>query len=131
MVALLDNLETSGAARAFRPEADLRRRRRGPEGHDRRAALSDPASGRGLRRRGRRPPVIPDVYVREDAHGLWRVELNSDTLPRILVDQRYHATVSKGARNDSEKTFVSECFAQANWLPVRKAWISASAPAPS
>ncbi|MHB8286122.1 MAG: RNA polymerase factor sigma-54 [Caulobacteraceae bacterium] len=61
-------------------------------------------------------PVTPDVFVREDGTGMWRVELNSDTLPRLLIDQRYHARVAGAARNDQEKTFVSECFAQANWL---------------
>jgi RNA polymerase sigma-54 factor len=60
--------------------------------------------------------VVPDVFVREDAAGLWRVELNSDTLPRLLVDHRYHARVSVGARSDQEKTFVSDCLASANWL---------------
>ena len=61
-------------------------------------------------------PVAPDVYVREGAGGLWHVELNSDTLPRLLVDQRYHARVSGQAKSDQEKTFVSDCMAQANWL---------------
>lgn len=61
-------------------------------------------------------PVQPDVYVREGAGGLWHVELNTDTLPRLLVDQRYHARVSGQARSDQEKTFVSDCLAQANWL---------------
>ena len=61
-------------------------------------------------------PVVPDVFVREDAYGMWRVELNTDTLPRLLVDQRYHATVSKGARSAEEKTFVADCYAQASWL---------------
>jgi RNA polymerase sigma-54 factor len=60
--------------------------------------------------------VAPDVYVKEGAGGLWHVELNSDTLPRLLVDQRYHAQVSKGARSDQEKAFVADCMAQANWL---------------
>jgi RNA polymerase sigma-54 factor len=60
--------------------------------------------------------VTPDVFVREDGAGMWRVELNGDTLPRLLIDQRYHARVAGAARNDQEKTFVSECFAQANWL---------------
>ncbi len=60
--------------------------------------------------------VTPDVFVREDGTGLWRVELNSDTLPRLLVDQRYHARVTGSARTDQEKTFVSDCLAQANWL---------------
>jgi len=61
-------------------------------------------------------PVAPDVFVREGAGGLWHVELNSDTLPRLLVDQRYHAEVSRVARSDQEKAFVSDCLAQANWL---------------
>jgi len=64
------------------------------------------------------PPqtLVPDVHVRETPGGLWHVELNTDTLPKVLVDQRYHARVSKGARSDQEKTFVSDCFATANWL---------------
>lgn len=61
-------------------------------------------------------PVAPDVFVREGPGGLWHVELNSETLPRLLVDQRYYARVSGKARNDQEKTFVSDCMAQANWL---------------
>jgi len=60
--------------------------------------------------------VIPDVHVRPDPAGGWKVELNSDTLPRLLVDKRYHASVSAGARTDAEKTFVADCAAQANWL---------------
>jgi RNA polymerase sigma-54 factor len=61
-------------------------------------------------------PVAPDVFVREGPGGLWHVELNTDTLPRLLVDQRYHARVSGLTRSDQEKTFVSDCLAQANWL---------------
>ena len=60
--------------------------------------------------------MVPDVYVREDALVGWRVDLNADTLPRLLVDQRYHATVSKGARSDQDKTFVADCMATASWL---------------
>ena len=60
--------------------------------------------------------VAPDVYVREGAGGLWYVELNTDTLPRLLVDHRYHARVAGHTRGDAEKTFVAECLASANWL---------------
>ena len=60
--------------------------------------------------------VVPDVFVREGPGGLWHVELNTDTLPRLLVDHRYHARVSAGAKGDQEKTFVSDCLASANWL---------------
>jgi RNA polymerase sigma-54 factor len=61
-------------------------------------------------------PITPDVYVREGAGGLWHVELNTDTLPRLLIDRRYHARVAGAARTESEKTFVSDCLASANWL---------------
>jgi RNA polymerase sigma-54 factor len=61
-------------------------------------------------------PVTPDVVVREGLGGLWHVELNSDALPRLLVDQRYHARVSGGARTDADKTFVADCLSSANWL---------------
>jgi RNA polymerase sigma-54 factor len=61
-------------------------------------------------------PVTPDAVVRESLGGLWHVELNSDALPRLLVDQRYHARVSGGARTDADKTFVADCLASANWL---------------
>lgn len=60
--------------------------------------------------------VVPDVFVREGPGGLWHVELNTDTLPRLLVDQRYHARVSGAARTDQERTFVADCAAQASWL---------------
>ena len=60
--------------------------------------------------------VIPDVHVRPDPAGGWKVELNADTLPRLLVDKRYHAVVQTGARSEIEKTYVADCAAQANWL---------------
>jgi RNA polymerase sigma-54 factor len=60
--------------------------------------------------------VVPDVYVREGSGGMWLVELNTDTLPKLLVDHRYHARVAAGTRSDQEKTFVSDCLSSANWL---------------
>ena len=61
-------------------------------------------------------PVIPDVYVREAQGGGWAVELNSDTLPRVLMNQRYYAEVTNKARSDQERQYVAECAQNANWL---------------
>ena len=61
-------------------------------------------------------PVVPDATVREGSGGLWHVELNSDALPRLLVDQRYHARIAGGARAEADRTFVADCLASANWL---------------
>ncbi len=61
-------------------------------------------------------PVVPDVFVREGADGSWIVELNTETLPRVLVNNEYYATVNSTATRDEDKTYISECFANANWL---------------
>jgi RNA polymerase sigma-54 factor len=61
-------------------------------------------------------PVVPDVYVREGPDGAWHVELNSDTLPRVLVNARYYADVNANARSRQDKAYLTECFNNANWL---------------
>jgi RNA polymerase sigma-54 factor len=60
-------------------------------------------------------PVIPDVMVRPQGRG-WAIELNSDTLPRVLVNNRYYAEVSGAARNKAERDYLTERYQQANWL---------------
>ena len=60
-------------------------------------------------------PIVPDVYVRPGLDGGFIVELNSDTLPKILVNQRYHAELSKNAK-DSTKTYLAENLQSATWL---------------
>jgi RNA polymerase sigma-54 factor len=44
------------------------------------------------------------------------VELNSETLPRLLVDTATTPRSAGHTRSDAEKTFVAECLASANWL---------------
>ncbi|MBS0471258.1 MAG: RNA polymerase factor sigma-54 [Proteobacteria bacterium] len=61
-------------------------------------------------------PVVPDVFVRVGPDGGWAIELNSDTLPRLLVNARYYSKVSKGARDKDSKTYLTECLNNANWL---------------
>ncbi len=60
--------------------------------------------------------VTPDVLMRRSPDGCWLVELNSDTLPRVLVDTRYYAKVSGAAKTREDKTFISERYQSANWL---------------
>jgi len=61
-------------------------------------------------------PVVPDVFVKEGPDGLWHIELNSDTLPRLLVNARYFNKVSAGARDKDSKNYLTECLNSANWL---------------
>jgi RNA polymerase sigma-54 factor len=61
-------------------------------------------------------PVTPDVLMRRTQDGAWVVELNSDTLPRVLVNTRYYSKIAGAARSKDDKTYISERFQSANWL---------------
>jgi RNA polymerase sigma-54 factor len=58
--------------------------------------------------------VVPDLYIRQTTKG-WAVEINSGTLPRLLVNRRYYAELAQGAAAKS-KAWLSEQLAGANWL---------------
>ncbi|MCA3559588.1 MAG: RNA polymerase factor sigma-54 [Aestuariivirga sp.] len=61
-------------------------------------------------------PVIPDVIVRPSPEGAWIVELNTETLPRVLINHQYLARVSANAQRSEDKVYLSECQANATWL---------------
>ena len=60
--------------------------------------------------------VVPDVFVRRLPSGAWAVELNSETLPRVLVNQHYYAQLSTRAGTKEDRQYLSECLSNANWL---------------
>ncbi len=61
-------------------------------------------------------PVVPDVIIYPLPDGTWHVELNSEVLPRLLVNQTYATRVTRTKGNDSDKSFLSNCLQTANWL---------------
>jgi RNA polymerase sigma-54 factor len=61
-------------------------------------------------------PVVPDVLVCEGPDGAWQVELNSDTLPRLLVNSRYYTKVSTANKDKNASVYLTDCFNNANWL---------------
>jgi RNA polymerase sigma-54 factor len=61
--------------------------------------------------------IVPDVSVRPSSDGGWNVELNPDTLPRVLVNQTYFTTVTgKMPKDAAGHDFLGECLQTANWL---------------
>ena len=60
--------------------------------------------------------VVPDVFVRARPTGGWMVELNSDTLPRVLVNTRYYSRINGTAKSDADRAYLSEKLNSANWL---------------
>ncbi|MGB0682640.1 MAG: RNA polymerase factor sigma-54 [Magnetovibrionaceae bacterium] len=72
-------------------------------------------------------PIVPDVLMRAKPDGSWHIELNPDTLPRVLVNNSYHAQVvgrisgngedkAARAKGREERQYINECFQSANWL---------------
>lgn len=60
--------------------------------------------------------VVPDVFIRRSARDGWLVEINSDTLPRVLVNTVYHAEISGRSHDREDKNYINDCLASANWL---------------
>ncbi len=116
MARLIDNLDYLAKGNLAALQADLRRRRRGHGRHDPRAAR--------LRSQARLPlhgartgstRIVPDVFVARRGAG-WAVELNSATLPRLLVNRTYYNELASGPQDRQSKAWLNECLQSANWL---------------
>lgn len=120
MKALLDNLDLVAAG-----ELGQLRRRCGVDDEDLRDMLAelrtlDPRPGQAFEFEPIQP-VQPDLYLTpakdpDTGEEGWHIELNTDALPKVLVDRNYHATLMKGARAKPDRDFVAERFQSANWL---------------
>ena len=61
-------------------------------------------------------PVTPDIFMRPKQGGGWIIELNNDTLPRVLINNQYYAHVRRVARSKVERRYINSCLQSANWL---------------
>jgi RNA polymerase sigma-54 factor len=61
-------------------------------------------------------PVVPDLLMRGGPAGAWLIEINAETLPRVLVNRQYYVRVSRAARHDAEREYLAEQLHAANWL---------------
>ena len=61
------------------------------------------------------PTVVPDILMSTGPDGSWTIELNPETMPRVLVNERFYARVApKAAKED--RVYIAERLATANWL---------------
>jgi RNA polymerase sigma-54 factor len=61
-------------------------------------------------------PVVPDIVMRAQRDGGWAVELNVETLPRVLVNNRYYARISRATLSKTEREYLTDRLQAANWL---------------
>jgi RNA polymerase sigma-54 factor len=63
------------------------------------------------------PPVlIPDILVRGAPDGGFLVELNSETLPRVLINRQYHARLSGACTSSTDSQYLANSLQSASWL---------------
>lgn len=63
--------------------------------------------------------IVPDVIMKpipKSEGGGWRVDLNNDTLPRVLVNQQYFAEVSAHAKARQDRDYLNSQMQSASWL---------------
>lgn len=60
--------------------------------------------------------VIPDVFVRQDKFGTYHVELNSMSLPRLLINRHYYSEIKNADNGKETKRFLKEKISSANFL---------------
>lgn len=60
--------------------------------------------------------VVPDVIMTPTPEGGWRVELNAETLPRVLINNQYYSELTNTGGSKEQKMFVAEKFQSATWL---------------
>lgn len=65
---------------------------------------------------GEAQPLIPDILMHALGGGRYAIELNPETLPRVLINNRYYAEVAPLARGKTEKAYLSDRLQSANWL---------------
>ena len=54
--------------------------------------------------------------MRPHPDGDWIVELDPETLPRVLINKEYHIRVAEKATKKDDKEYIAEQLQSANWL---------------
>jgi RNA polymerase sigma-54 factor len=75
----------------------------------------DPKPGCRFESHERVNAVVPDIFVARRGGG-WAVELNSATLPRLLVNRTYYQELSGGPQDKASRAWLNDCLQSANWL---------------
>lgn len=116
MQALLDNLECLARRELARLQT-----RCGVDAEDLAEMIAelkrlDPKPGAGMDGPAAAAIIQPDVLMRPAPDGGWLLELNPETMPRVLVRQGFAARVLVATRDKDSRAFIQDKLATANWL---------------
>ncbi len=60
--------------------------------------------------------IVPDVFMRPHPERGWIIELNQESLPRLLVNNSYHLKLSRETHSKQDRDYISERLTTAHWL---------------
>jgi len=60
--------------------------------------------------------VVPDILLSDNGEGGWDIELNEETLPRLVVNRSYFVELRDGAPGAEAQGWLKEKLADAHWL---------------
>ncbi|MEX0921564.1 MAG: RNA polymerase factor sigma-54 [Rhodovibrionaceae bacterium] len=60
--------------------------------------------------------VVPELILRRAGHGGWKVELNEQALPRLLLDHGYREEIAGTLRRREDKAYLAEQARSASFL---------------
>ena len=60
--------------------------------------------------------IVPDILLTPTDSGGWDINLNEDTLPRLVVNRSYYVQLSEGSPDKRAKSWLKEKLADAHWL---------------
>jgi RNA polymerase sigma-54 factor len=60
--------------------------------------------------------AVADVFVSLAPDNSWRIELNSEALPRVLVNETYAASIKRGRPSEADRLFLTANLQNATWL---------------
>ncbi|MBM08195.1 MAG: RNA polymerase sigma-54 factor [Magnetovibrio sp.] len=61
-------------------------------------------------------PITPDVLIHANPKGGWIIELNSASLPRVLINNEYYAKIQEYKHSKEDRQYITEQLQSANWL---------------
>lgn len=60
--------------------------------------------------------IVADVIIRQKTDGSWLIDLNPETLPKVLINYAYHSELTSAVKTPDGKEFIAESMANASWL---------------
>lgn len=85
----------------------------------------DPRPGQSINT-GESEYVIPDVLVRK-VSGVWSVELNSDSIPRLKINQQYAAMGEIYPQRQRRTVYPQQSAGSQKWL-IKEVWKAVTIP---